>query len=279
MANRYPLIVDPTTNQIKEIENGDNLNLSGNDIINAENITANYFFGDGSNLTGINVGGSNDGGTFTQDINGNINIDIDGTITANSFTGNGSALTNVNAATLDSIDSSKFLRTNSANQKTNGTLTFNDNVILSFGTSNDVELFCNASDFYIDLNTDVGNLYIRDTTTTKFTFNKGGNFTAIGNINYGSDVKLKTNIKTLTNSLDKVINLRGVEYDRIDMNNKHEIGVIAQEVESIVPELVGENNGLKTVSYGNITALLIEAIKEQQHQINYLKLKLEKLEK
>lgn len=237
MADRFPLIVDPTTNRIKEIPDGDNLNLSGNDIVNAENITATTFFGDGSNLTGIN------------------------------------------AETLDGIDSSKFLRTDSAGQKTSGTLTFNDSVILSFGTSDDAELFCNGSHLYLDLNSGIGNFYIRDGTTTRFTFDDNGDFTATGDINSSSDVKLKTNIKTLTNSLDKVVNLRGVEYDRIDMDNKHQIGVIAQEVEEILPELVGENNGVKTVSYGNITALLIEAIKEQQEQINYLKSKLEELEK
>lgn len=237
MADRFPLIVDPTTNRIKEIPDGDNLNLSGNDIVNAENITATTFFGDGSNLTGIN------------------------------------------AETLDGIDSSKFLKTDSAGQKTSGTLTFNDSVILSFGTSDDAELFCNGSHLYLDLNSGIGNFYIRDGTTTRFTFDDNGDFTATGDINSGSDVKLKTNIKTLTNSLDKVVNLRGVEYDRIDMDNKHQIGVIAQEVEEILPELVGENNGVKTVSYGNITALLIEAIKEQQEQINYLKSKLEELEK
>jgi hypothetical protein len=61
-----------------------------------------------------------------------------------------------------------------------------------------------------------------------------------------------------------------VEFDRIDIEGKHQIGVIAQEIEEIVPELVTENNGIKSVSYGNITALLIEAIKEQQKQINNL---------
>ena len=107
-----------------------------------------------------------------------------------------------------------------------------------------------------------------------------GNLTASGNLNSNSDIKLKTNIKTLTDSLDKVLSLRGVEYDRIDLEgNPHQIGVIAQEVEEIVPELVSESDGIKNVSYGNITALLIEAIKEQQEQINNLKQEIQNLKK
>ena len=61
--------------------------------------------------------------------------------------------------------------------------------------------------------------------------------------------------------------------------NPHQIGVIAQEVEEIVPELVSESDGIKNVSYGNITALLIEAIKEQQEQINNLKQEIQNLKK
>jgi hypothetical protein len=65
--------------------------------------------------------------------------------------------------------------------------------------------------------------------------------------------------------------MRGVEFDRIDLGGKHQIGVIAQEIEEIMPELVSESaEGIKSVSYGNISALLIEAIKEQQKQIEEL---------
>lgn len=86
-----------------------------------------------------------------------------------------------------------------------------------------------------------------------------------------SDIKLKTNIKPLKNSLDKVMDLRGVEYDRIDYG-WHEIGMIAQEVEKVLPDLVKENSeGTKVLNYSHITAVLVEAIKEQQEQINSLK--------
>ena len=86
-----------------------------------------------------------------------------------------------------------------------------------------------------------------------------------------SDGRLKTNITPLKNSLSKILSLQGVEYDRIK-NNNHEVGMIAQEVEKIIPELVVENSeGYKMIYYENLTAVLVEAIKEQQEQINSLK--------
>ena len=97
-----------------------------------------------------------------------------------------------------------------------------------------------------------------------------GNILATGNINSNSDIKLKTNIKTLTNSLDKVLQMRGVEFDRIDIDGKHQSGFIAQELEEIYPELVSENNDIKSVAYGNITAILVEALKELKERVEVL---------
>ncbi len=87
-----------------------------------------------------------------------------------------------------------------------------------------------------------------------------------------SSERYKENIVTLDGSLNKVLNLRGVSYDRKDTKQK-EIGVIAEEVEKIIPEVINynENNQVDSVSYGRLTAILIEAIKEQQKQIDELK--------
>jgi hypothetical protein len=86
-----------------------------------------------------------------------------------------------------------------------------------------------------------------------------------------SDVRFKTNITPLQNSLDKILQLRGVEYDRTDQE-KHEIGMVAQEVENVIPDLVKQDSeGIKILEYENLTAVLVEAIKEQQEQINSLK--------
>ena len=107
-------------------------------------------------------------------------------------------------------------------------------------------------------------------TATAFSFNAStGDLTVGGSITANSDERLKTNIHTIENALEKVINLRGVEYDRID-TNVHTIGLIAQELETVYPDLVIESNGYKSVAYGNLVGLLIEAIKEQQVQIQNL---------
>ena len=103
-----------------------------------------------------------------------------------------------------------------------------------------------------------------------------GDITATGSIDSTSDIKLKTNIKTIDNALDKVLQLRGAEYDRIDRDNQHEIGVIAQEVEKIIPEVV-HGDETKTVSYGNTVAVLIEAIKEQNEVISEMKKEIDEL--
>ena len=86
---------------------------------------------------------------------------------------------------------------------------------------------------------------------------------------------VKENIKTIDNALDKVTKLRGVEYDYKE-NKKHSIGVIAQEVEEVLPELVNGTEQ-KSVAYGNIAAVLIEAIKEQNEIINKMKKEIEDL--
>jgi hypothetical protein len=98
---------------------------------------------------------------------------------------------------------------------------------------------------------------------------------------YGSpsDISLKTNIKPLENSLDKIIKLQGVSFtwkENTSENNligiKDDIGFIAQEVQEILPDLVRKNdNGLLSLRDKGITALLVEAIKELKAEIDELK--------
>jgi hypothetical protein len=105
-----------------------------------------------------------------------------------------------------------------------------------------------------------------------------GSLTMSDNITAYSDLKLKQNIFTIDSALEKVKNLRGVYYTRKDdETNKRKVGVIAQEIELVLPEVVMKNVKEETkeetlsVDYGNITALLIEAMKEQQATIESLK--------
>jgi hypothetical protein len=86
-----------------------------------------------------------------------------------------------------------------------------------------------------------------------------------------SDERLKKNIHTITDPIKKVSALRGVTFEFKETGQK-QIGFVAQEVEKIIPEVVGENpDGYKGVQYENVVGLLVEAIKEQQKQIDELK--------
>ena len=97
----------------------------------------------------------------------------------------------------------------------------------------------------------------------------GTDLTCGGSVISNSDAKLKTNVTTITDALDKVSRLRGVEFDYIK-NGRHSIGVIAQEVEQVLPDLVIGDDP-KSVAYGNLTAVLIEAVKELREEVSSLK--------
>ena len=97
-------------------------------------------------------------------------------------------------------------------------------------------------------------------------------FTAIGNVTAYSDARLKHDVKTLGNALGTVQRLRGVSY-KWNRDNSAGIGFIAQEVEKVCPELVLTGQ-LKSIAYGNITAILVEAVKELRTEVLDLRLKL-----
>ena len=89
-----------------------------------------------------------------------------------------------------------------------------------------------------------------------------------------SDERLKENIETIPNALDKVCQMRGVTFNRTDFDGEKQMGVIAQEVEKIIPEVVKEDDSedkIKSVAYGNMVGILIEAVKELKAEIEELK--------
>ena len=104
-----------------------------------------------------------------------------------------------------------------------------------------------------------------------------GNFTASGNVTAYSDITLKEDIEVIPNALDKVSAIRGVTYNRKDLEDKpRHAGVIAQEVEKVLPEVIStDEEGIKSVAYGNLVGLLIESIKELKSEVDELKAKLE----
>jgi hypothetical protein len=96
--------------------------------------------------------------------------------------------------------------------------------------------------------------------------------TSTGTLTETSSLRYKTNIKTIESGLDKVLQMRGVVYNRKD-NGKEEIGVIAEEMNEILPQVIQYNteSEIDSVSYSRIVGVLIEAIKELKQEINELK--------
>jgi len=101
-----------------------------------------------------------------------------------------------------------------------------------------------------------------------------GNFTATGNITAYSDEKLKDNVNTIENALDKVSQMRGVTYNyKSELNDgQRGTGVIAQEMQQVMPEVVEEGEYL-SVAYGNLVGVLIEAVKELKAELDQCKCK------
>ena len=99
--------------------------------------------------------------------------------------------------------------------------------------------------------------------------NLSGAFTATGNITAFSDARLKENVETIEGALDKVSQMRGVMYDK---DGERSTGVIAQEMQQVMPEVVQEGEYL-SVAYGNLVGVLIEAVKELKEELDQCKCK------
>ena len=123
------------------------------------------------------------------------------------------------------------------------------------------------------------------TTSPGYTLTVSGTSWTTNNAWAGSDIRWKQNIVPLQSSLDKVMQLKPVNFDwrtsefpDLHFTNGTQIGFIAQDVEKVIPELVTtDNNGYKGLSYERITSVLTGAIQEQQTEINTLKAKNEML--
>ena len=110
-------------------------------------------------------------------------------------------------------------------------------------------------------------------TALRIDMSEAGAATFNNNVTAFSDERLKYNIETLEDGLDKVEQLRGVTYTR---DGRENIGVIAQEVEKILPEIVltaDDEMGTKSVDYSRITAVLIEAVKDLSARVKELESK------
>jgi len=127
--------------------------------------------------------------------------------------------------------------------------------------------------------TGTGNTLLGTTSDNGERLYVSGSIRATGSITANSDARLKKNIERIENALQKVSEISGYTYNTIYDEDRH-AGVIAQEIDKVLPEIVNKgNDGLMGVEYGNISALLIEAIKEQKVLIESLQAKVEALSK
>lgn len=163
----------------------------------------------------------------------------------------------------------------------------------------------NANDFTFSSQSATGSLILSTNNTEKLRINPSG-LVGIGTSNPtvrlqvagdiiansiagSSDLRFKTNITPIINPLQKVMQLRGVTFDwktkefpSRTFSENRSLGFIAQEVEEVLPEVVQTENtseGYKSVQYDKVVALLVEAIKEQQKQIQSLQKEIKKLKK
>ena len=132
-----------------------------------------------------------------------------------------------------------------------------------------------------------GDLYVGHSLAVSGGINALGSICGISNSQCVSDIRLKTNLEPLTDVLDKIQDIRATRFDwnseaiklQVGKAGERQIGMIAQDMEKVFPELVFTNtNGYKGLKYEQFTAVLLEAVKEQQQEIKDLTHRIEALE-
>jgi len=120
-----------------------------------------------------------------------------------------------------------------------------------------------------------GWLSLATINTTGYNDLYADNLTVTGTLVETSSKRFKKNIKPITNQLKKLVKLQGVEYDRI-ATGKHEIGLIAEEVEKVYPDLVSPNT--EGIQYSKLTSILVESIKELKSLLDIQNNRIQELE-
>ena len=233
-------------------------------------------------VSGTGLSGS---ATFTADQAGNSTF----TVTSNATNANTASTIVARDASGDfSAGTITAALNGNAATVTNGVYTTGTQSIAGNKTFTDTTLFQDAQHYLaltsgnVIYNLDTNDYwnYARSTdtltfvigNTTRLTLTSAGNLTASGTVTSNSDARLKTDVLTIPDALAKIEALRGTSFV---MNGKRQVGVIAQEIQRVVPEVVQENeDGYLSVAYGNIAAVLIEAVKELSAEVKQLKARL-----
>jgi len=251
--NVYPVFVDGATGtQGAETDTALSYNPSTNVF------TAGTFSGSGASLTSLNAGNIS---------SGTLAIARGGTNSSATPTSGGAAYGTGSAYAFTSAGTSGQILTS------NGTSapTWQD-APGGFEVTDDTSTNSTYYPVYVDSTS--GQPTQTSVASTKLQFNPStGNFSATQFTSL-SDASQKTNIRPIENPIELTKQLKGVRFDWID-NGKESLGLIAQEVEEVVPELIETgDDGLKRVNYSNMIGLLIETVKEQQVRIEELERRL-----
>ena len=137
----------------------------------------------------------------------------------------------------------------------------------------------NGTTYPVFANQTSGTLSTAFVSSTKLTYNPSTGQLGATLFSSSSDERLKTNINLIEQSLSKIEQIRGVTFNYID-NNHASVGVIAQDVEKVLPQAVSiDEEGYKAVHYNGVIGLLVEAVKQQQLQIEDLQNQINELKK
>jgi hypothetical protein len=241
-----------------------------------------------ANQPDAKIGVGTENPTAKVDINGGVKVS--GIVTATTFVGSltGTATTTTNIPNLSgditSSNTVTTLATVNSNVGTFGSSTAIPSITVnakglitgittssaSSGITITDDTSTNATRYITFTSATSGSISAENVSSTKLTFNPSTGQLTATDINSSSDINLKQNINPIDNSLGKVLQLNGVEFNWKD-TNQPSLGVIAQEVENVLPQLVKETDGIKAVNYNGLIGVLIEAVKDQQKQIEELK--------
>ena len=282
------------------------LNVTGNIVVSG-NVDGRNVATDGAKLDGIEASATadqtdaeiktayennSDTNAFTDALQTKLN-GIETGATADQTQSDINAL-NINADMVDNIHGTQLLRSDTSDTAA-GDITFTGGAGAISLTDSDIrsnsgtwtgeshgKLQYHSNSWYMQY---YSNFYHRDSGgSNRMSLDSSGNVTYSGNVTAYSDERLKKDIVTIDNPIDKIKAMRGVYYKEIE-TDRPRTGVIAQELEKVLPEVVmdiedtnpetGETTSTKSVDYGNMVGLLIEAIKEQQDEIERLRAILE----
>jgi len=275
IGNNYGNANTATAFQSARLINGTSFDGSANITISANTFNS-LTFGNGFNV------GSFNGSGITTLIANTASTTLAGIV---QLTDSVSSTSTTTAATPNSVKLSYDQATNAFNQANvalgvgqagfnQANAAYNKANTVSISLTDDTAT--NATYYPVITSASSGSL-TANVSSTNLTFNPSTGTLSSVIFNSLSDANKKENIQTLTGALEKTLALRGVSYD-LKESKQPSIGLIAQEAEEIIPEVVyTDPEGNKSITYGNIIGLLIEAIKEQQQQIDELKKQINKV--